>query len=250
MYQIGTRRLLSDMTGHADDSRKPSFWSFFTTLPGILGGLAGLLTAVGAVAALFIASESPSSANPADSSRPPARTPPPSSTRTGADADSASASGSGATASGGTSPGAAGSRGGTASAAGPSRGRGSSGGRGTGSTGDSNTTPKNAGFRVIETSVRADPFRGSVSCPVEIRFSGRISVAGGGGTVTYRWIRSDGASAPVQTLSFEGPDSKDIETTWTRSGDPAAAIAGWQAIEIIEPRASNSRRAPFDLVCG
>ena len=114
---------------------------------------------------------------------------------------------------------------------------------------DGNGAPR-AGFRVIETIMRADPFSGSVGCPVEILFSGRISVAGGGGTVTYRWIRDDGASAPVQTLTFDGPGSQDVETTWTRFGDPGAAIEGWQAIEIIDPAPSESDHAEFDLTCG
>jgi hypothetical protein len=96
--------------------------------------------------------------------------------------------------------------------------------------------------------VRADPFTGTVGCPAEIQFSGRISVVGGSGAVTYRWIRDDGASAPVQTLTFDGPASRDVTTTWTR-GAPGTRMVGWQAIHIIEPKELDSNHAEFDLFC-
>ena len=180
--------------------------SFFSTLPGILTGVAGLLTAVAAVAALFITSSdsSPPDTTTGSSVSPPAASPPPPAP---APAPPPSA----------VTP--------------PPSGPG-------------------AGFRVVETLVRADPFEGSHPCPVEIALSGRISVAGGSGTVTYRWIRDDNASAPVQTLSFDGPGSMDVQTTWTRSGEPGATIEGWQAIEIIDPAPAESERATFALQCG
>ena len=64
-------------------------------------------------------------------------------------------------------------------------------------------------FRIIEIPVRADPFDYSGTCPVTITFTGRFSVAGPRGLVSYKWIRSDGASVLVETLMFDGAGSKD-----------------------------------------
>jgi hypothetical protein len=104
------------------------------------------------------------------------------------------------------------------------------------------------GFRIVETFVRADPFDYVGACPVIITFSGRISVAGGGGIVSYKWIRNDGASAPVETLTFAGPGSQDISTTWYL-GDAGMTYSGWQAIEILDPEALTSERAEFKIQC-
>ncbi len=105
-----------------------------------------------------------------------------------------------------------------------------------------------AGFRVIEMFVRADPFDYSGACPVMITFTGRISVAGGSGTVSYKWIRNDGASAPVETLIFDGPGSKDISTTWY-IGASGMSYSGWQALEIFDPEAKTSEHADFKIQC-
>ncbi len=105
-----------------------------------------------------------------------------------------------------------------------------------------------AGFRVIETFLRADPFDFSGACPVMITFSGRISVAGGGGTVSYKWIRNDGASAPVETLTFDGPSSKEVNTTWY-IGASGMTYSGWQAIEIFDPQSLTSEHADFKIQC-
>jgi hypothetical protein len=78
---------------------------------------------------------------------------------------------------------------------------------------------------------------------------GRISVAGDSGRVTYRWIRSDGASTPVQTLIFDGPGSQDVNTSWFLGAPPGSQISVWQAIQIIEPQGMNSNRAEFNLLC-
>ena len=108
--------------------------------------------------------------------------------------------------------------------------------------------PSPLGFRIVETFLRADPFDHAGACPVMITFSGRISVAGGGGTVSYKWIRNDGASAPVETLTFAGPGSQEISTTWTL-GAAGTTYAGWQAIEILDPQATTSDRAEFKVLC-
>jgi hypothetical protein len=96
---------------------------------------------------------------------------------------------------------------------------------------------------------RVDPFTGSVDCPVTVHFSGRISVSRGSGTVSYRWVRSDGARGPVESLAFTGPGSQTVQTTWTL-GAPGAALRHSERIDILEPADSpDSEDAAFDLTC-
>lgn len=105
-----------------------------------------------------------------------------------------------------------------------------------------------AGFRVVEVFLRADPLKHVGPCPVTISFSGRISVAGGDGTVSFKFLRSDGASAPVQTLSFDSPGSKDVRSTW-RLGGPGFTFSGWEALKIFDPQEIESDRATFTISC-
>jgi hypothetical protein len=108
-----------------------------------------------------------------------------------------------------------------------------------------------SGLRVIEVRLRADPSDYTGRCPVRIRFSGRISVVGGSGTVSYRFLRSDGASAPVQTLRFDGAGSKDIAGTWELGAATPRfqPFSGWQSIKILEPTETESNRAQFRIHC-
>lgn len=101
-------------------------------------------------------------------------------------------------------------------------------------------------FRVVEAFLRADPFDYVGPSPVTIKFTGRISVVGGGGTVSYKFLRSDGASAPIETLHFDGPESRDVSTTW-RLGGPGFTYSGWQSIKILEPQEMESERANFKI---
>jgi hypothetical protein len=107
---------------------------------------------------------------------------------------------------------------------------------------------RSEGFRVIEVLLRADPFDYTGACPVTIKFSGRISVAGGGGTVSFKFLRNDGASAPVQTLNFDGPGSKEVTATW-QIGGPGFNYKGWEAIQIYDPNDMQSEHATFAIQC-
>ncbi len=102
-------------------------------------------------------------------------------------------------------------------------------------------------FRIVEMTLRSDPFDYSGPCPVEITFRGRISVAGGGGTVSYKFLRSDGGSAPLQTLVFAGPGSKDVTHTWNWS-EPGS-FSGWEAVKTFDPEERESVKADFRITC-
>jgi hypothetical protein len=236
--------------------RTPSFW---TTIPGILTGIAGLVTALLGVIAFFHSrsatdektSPSTPSGTPSASAEvkredrlvvlgaPSRGQPQPPTPRgsSGADAKASGASPTPATpsASSASSPLVSSPSPVVPTAAATSRT-------------PARPDPASASFRVVEAMLRADPFEYHGSCPVTITFSGRISVAGGRGTVSYKFLRSDGASAPVESLVFEAPGSKDVSTTW-RLGGPGFAYSGWQAIQIFDPEDVKSKQANFMIQC-
>jgi hypothetical protein len=109
------------------------------------------------------------------------------------------------------------------------------------------TPPAPQGLQVTEAFLQADPVDYVGSCPVRITFSGRISVDGSG-NVSYQFLRSDGASAPIQTISFDGPGSQDISTTWDLGG-AGEAFSGWESIEITDPQMLTSNQASFNIQC-
>lgn len=104
------------------------------------------------------------------------------------------------------------------------------------------------GFRVIEAFSMGPQYIQNGPCPQKISFRARISVAGGSGNVSYKWLYSDGGSLPVQTLYFEGPGSKDIETDWTL-GTPGTSYSGWVQLQIYDPTEIQAAKANFTTNC-
>src|SRR5262252_9043833 len=72
----------------------------------------------------------------------------------------------------------------------------------------STPAPRASSFGVVENVVQVDQPTYHGSCPVKLTFSGRIAVSGGAGIVSYRFVRSDNASAPAQTVTFTRPGSQ------------------------------------------
>jgi hypothetical protein len=105
-----------------------------------------------------------------------------------------------------------------------------------------------SGFRVIEVVLNAAPDDYVGPCPIKIKFSARISVVGGGGIVSYKFLRSDEASGPIKTVRFARPGSKDVSTTWL-IGSPTSRFQGWQSIKIFDPNEMESDKAHFKIDC-
>lgn len=103
------------------------------------------------------------------------------------------------------------------------------------------------GDQRITASLRAEPADYQGEAPARITFHGTIS-ATEPGRVQYRFLRSDGALAPVRTLQFSAPGTKPVSTTWTL-GRPGFTYDGWQAIEVLHPRRVISNRAQFSVRC-
>lgn len=88
-------------------------------------------------------------------------------------------------------------------------------------------------------------------CPADINFKGAIKTDNWSPTalrrIQYRFIRSDGAVAPIHSISFPvSGGSYLVTTTWTLG----AAYRGWEGIQILYPRNVESNKASFRLVCG
>lgn len=208
----------------------PSFWA---TLPGIVTAIAALMTASGGLIGL-IAHEVDTDAHASSSTTTTSSTVAGPSTTQGptfAPPTSAGRSGGGAHGGGG------GNGGTNTTTTSPSP-----------TTTQRTTTTTTAPQSRIEATLRADPFSGGTSCPVTIAFSGRISMIHGSGTVSYRFVRSDGATGPVETVTFTAPGSKEVSSTWSRGG-PGERLVGWEQLVILSPVATESNRATFDLTC-
>ena len=107
------------------------------------------------------------------------------------------------------------------------------------SNSQNDSTPKvtKATLKALNPDVRGN-------CTQVIRFKGIITF-NGRGTVKYRFLRSDGAKAPVKSLYFDRAGQKLVSTEWHLG----KSYQGWQAIEIISPNKMQSNRANFTLRC-
>jgi hypothetical protein len=103
-------------------------------------------------------------------------------------------------------------------------------------------------FQVTGASLSAAPTAYEGCCPTTIKFSGKITV-NGRGTVQYTFTRSDGATGPTHSLTFDAAGTKDVSTSWTLGGASLPTYSGWQAIKIVSPNPMESSRAAFRLAC-
>jgi beta-lactam-binding protein with PASTA domain len=79
-------------------------------------------------------------------------------------------------------------------------------------------------------------------------FSQQISVTAPT-RVTYQWLRSDRAGAPVEYVDFSTPGTKTVTTTWRRWGEPGETLTGWEQIKIVTPKVLTGEQLAFSHVC-
>jgi len=97
----------------------------------------------------------------------------------------------------------------------------------------------------IKAQLSAVPSSFEGDCPVTINFAGSITLEGGGGTVKYQFVRSDGITMLPQTLTFDAPGTKEVSTTWQLDRN----LAAWMAIRVLEPQTVESDRATLKVQC-
>ncbi|HSQ35933.1 MAG TPA: hypothetical protein VLQ89_08080, partial [Candidatus Binatia bacterium] len=93
--------------------------------------------------------------------------------------------------------------------------------------------------------LKADPglYRGS--CPATITFRAEILPPPLPGHVRYKFVRSDGATAPVEVVRFHRLRKKVVSTTWTIGHD----YSGWVKLVILFPAHVESNKAHFRIEC-
>ena len=104
--------------------------------------------------------------------------------------------------------------------------------------------PPPPSFAVTSVTASVSPPAFIGACPHLFTFSAIISV-NGPGTVTYKWERSDGASAPVQSLTFVAAGSQVVTDSW----DLGTAGSKWERVRILTPNSTVSNDAVFALTC-
>ncbi|NWG12890.1 MAG: hypothetical protein HXY20_05065 [Acidobacteria bacterium] len=82
------------------------------------------------------------------------------------------------------------------------------------------------------------------SCPVTLQFAGKIG-SSVSGPIQYRFVRSDGAIAPITSITVEAGKSHAVETKWTL----ARSATAWMEIEILYPQPMKSNRVEFKVDC-
>jgi hypothetical protein len=105
---------------------------------------------------------------------------------------------------------------------------------------------------VTEVFLKADNASGSGPCPITVKFTGYISTDGPA-TVQYSFTRSDGATAPVETLYFKAAGTQSVSTAWTL-GDATSlpSYKGWQSLKVLSPNEleSSHETGSFMIKCG
>lgn len=109
------------------------------------------------------------------------------------------------------------------------------------------------GEGIITATLKANPQTYRGSCPAVINFNGTITAKGlkPGTLIEYRFIRSDGALAPIQKIAFAtGEGTVNVKTTWALGGPSLMVYNGWVAIRITKPVSNiESNKASFKISC-
>lgn len=99
-------------------------------------------------------------------------------------------------------------------------------------------------FRVTQVQVSVNPPSHTGACPHTFNFTGLITT-NGAGTVQYRWVRSDGATGPVETVIFREAGNKPVLSSW----QIGRTFSGWKKLEILNPNPLLSNQVNFTLNC-
>ena len=109
-------------------------------------------------------------------------------------------------------------------------------------------SPTPVTFSGTGASASVNPTNFSGACPKQFTFTGNIT-ANAGGSLTYKWVRSDGASGSTQSLTFASSGTQSVtDDTWTLGG-PGFTFTGWEKIQVLTPNSLESNQAIFNLAC-
>lgn len=88
-------------------------------------------------------------------------------------------------------------------------------------------------------------YAGQDNCP---QMTAQITT-NGPGEVSYRWTRSDGASAPLQSVTFAAAGTKNVSTNWAL-GATWEGTEHWLGLYIDEPNHQDFGHKTFTDACG
>lgn len=89
----------------------------------------------------------------------------------------------------------------------------------------------------------------SDACTQKYTFSAKI-YTNGAATVKYKWLRSDNAIAPEQSITFTEAGMQTVTTEWTRGPVTSGTTeGGWMRVEILSPGTGLGNKAEFTLSC-
>jgi hypothetical protein len=97
----------------------------------------------------------------------------------------------------------------------------------------------------VSATLTASPTAYSGACPAHIHFAGSIT-APAGVSGTYKIVRSDGGTGPVQSF---GPGVTPVTNDWQLGGAGLTSFEGWVAIQILTPGPLQSNHATFTMHC-
>ncbi len=97
---------------------------------------------------------------------------------------------------------------------------------------------------VVKVEASVNPPEYSGHCPKRFEFVGVITVDRPC-RVKYKWIRSDNAIPPVESIAFRKPGTQKVTSYW----EIGAEGKHWKAIEILAPNPMVSNKAIFKLKC-
>lgn len=101
------------------------------------------------------------------------------------------------------------------------------------------------GIQVLSVTTRVDPAT-SATCPTNATFTAQITVSRGG-TITYRWERSDGTIGPTQTLAFtDAQTTREVTAAWNLG----TSGPFWQRLHVLTPNDITSNLATVAMTCG
>jgi hypothetical protein len=103
-------------------------------------------------------------------------------------------------------------------------------------------------FKVSDVAVTPSVPNHIGNCPFTFTFTGRITV-NANGLVKYRWLRSDGAVSPAETIVSRMAGVHTVQKTWTLGSPGSSYSSLWMAIEILEPNPITSPRCVVSLTC-
>ncbi len=102
----------------------------------------------------------------------------------------------------------------------------------------------------VRASVESQEIRARCFTPAVFLFHGVIETNGVAGTVTYRWVNSDGAASEPQKAVFEaGVTSQDVSWPLSLPVPPFIAVEGRMVLEVLEPVAMRSEPVVYRATC-